>query len=74
MTGYSNKATGNDDEWDNNASPGTCRDCIMTGRMPVRDAGGNAGVSRAVTPAQRGQRRTWDEGDNASATPATMMA
>jgi hypothetical protein len=49
--GYSNKATGNEDEHDNDASPATCRDCVMTGQMPVRDAGGNAGVTRAATPA-----------------------
>jgi hypothetical protein len=50
--GYSDKATGDDDERDNDASPATCCDCIMTGRMPVRDAGGNAGVPRAAMPAQ----------------------
>ncbi len=50
--GYSDKATGDDDERDNNASPATCCDCVMTGQMPVCDAEGNASVTRAVTPAQ----------------------
>jgi hypothetical protein len=49
--GYSNKAMGDNNERDNDASPATCRDCIMTDRMPVRDAGGNAGVPRVATPA-----------------------
>ncbi len=50
--GYSNKATGNDDERNNNTSLATCRDCVMTGQMPVHDAGGNMGVTRAATPVQ----------------------
>jgi hypothetical protein len=72
--GYSNQATGNDDERDNNASPATCRNCIMIGWMPVRDAGGNAGVPRATMPARQGQRCPHDEGNDAGAMPATMMA
>jgi hypothetical protein len=48
---YNNKATGNNDEGDNNTSPATCCNCVMTGQMPVRDAGGNAGVTRATMPA-----------------------
>jgi hypothetical protein len=72
--GYSDKATGKDDERNNNASPAMCHNCVMSGRMPVHDAGGNAGVPRVATPAQQGQRRPHDEGDNARATPATTMA
>jgi hypothetical protein len=48
--GYSNEATGNNDERDNNASPAMCRDCAMTGQMPLCDAGGNVGVTRVTTP------------------------
>jgi hypothetical protein len=73
-TGYSNEATGNSVEHHNNASPMTCRDCVMTGQMPVRDAGGNRGVTRAATPARQGQRRPCNKGDDASAMPATSMA
>ncbi len=72
--GYSNGATGNNIEHDNNASPMMCCGCIMTGQMPVHDAGGNAGVLRAATPAGQGQRRPRNEGNNAGATPATTMA
>jgi hypothetical protein len=36
--GYSNKVTGNN-EHDNNASPVTCCNYVMTGQMPVCDAG-----------------------------------
>jgi hypothetical protein len=71
--GYSNKATGNNDERNNNASMATCRNCVMTGQMPVCDAGGNAGMPRVATPARQGQRRPRDKGDNAGATPATTM-
>jgi hypothetical protein len=71
--GYSNKATGDDDECNNDASPAMCRDCIMTGWVPVRDADGNTGVLRAATPVQRGQRRLHDKGNDAGATPATTM-
>jgi hypothetical protein len=72
--GYSDKATGDNVEHHNNASPTTCRDCVMTGQMPVRDAGGNAGVSRAATPAQQGQRHQRDTGNDAGAMPATSTA
>jgi hypothetical protein len=72
--GYSDKATGNNDKRDNDASLATCCDCVMTGQMPVCDAGGNRDVTRAVMPAQQGQRRLHNEGNNAGATPATTMA
>jgi hypothetical protein len=72
--GYSNKATGDGVERNNDASPATCHDCIMIGWVPVCDAGGNAGVLRAATPAQQGQRRPHDKGNNAGAMPATTMA
>jgi hypothetical protein len=72
--GYSNETTGDNVEHHNNASLMTCHDCVMTGQMPVRDAGGNAGVPRAAMPAQQGQRRLRDKGNDASATPATSMA
>jgi hypothetical protein len=49
-TGYSNKATGNNNERDNNASPAMCHDCIMTGQMPLCDAGGDTVVTRSTTP------------------------
>jgi hypothetical protein len=68
--GYSNKATGNDNERDNNTSPATCCDCIMTGQMPVHDAGSNVGVTRAMMSARQGQRRPRDKGNNAGATLA----
>ncbi len=69
--GYSNKATGDNDERNNDASLATCCDYVLTGQMPVRDAGGDAGMPRAATPALRGQRHPCDEGDNAGAMPAT---
>jgi hypothetical protein len=72
--GYSNKATGNSNECNNNASLAICCDCIMTGQMPFCDADGNAGVTRAATPVQHWQRHPRNEGNNASAMPATMMA
>jgi hypothetical protein len=72
--GYSNEATGNDVERDNNASPTTCCDCVMTGQMPVHDAGGGMGVSRVATPARHGQRCPRNKGDNAGATLATSTA
>ncbi len=71
---YSDKATDNNDERNNDASPATCRDCVMTGRMPICDAGSNAGVPRAAMPAQQGQRRPRNEGNNAGAMLATTMA
>jgi hypothetical protein len=49
--GYRDKATGNNNECDNDASPVTCRDCVMTGQTPVCDAGSNMGVTRVTTPA-----------------------
>ena len=72
--GYSNKATENDVEHDKDASPRTCCDCVMTGQMPVCDAGGNAGALRVATPAQHGQRHLRNKGNNAGATPATSIA
>ncbi len=72
--GYSNKATGDDDERDNDALPVTCCDCVMTRQMPVRDAGWDAGRPRVATPALKGQRRPRDMGDNAGPTPATTRA
>jgi hypothetical protein len=71
--GYSNKATGNDDERDNNALPATCCDCVMTGCMPVHDAGGNTGVLRAAMPAQQRWRHPCKKGNDAGTTPATTM-
>ncbi len=59
--GYSNKATSNNDECNNNASPATC------------DAGSNAGVPRTAMPAQQGQRRPRGKDNNASATPSMTM-
>ncbi len=50
--GYSNEATGDDDERDNDASPATCRNCVMISWVPVHDAGDNAGVPRAAMPAR----------------------
>jgi hypothetical protein len=49
--GYSNEATGDDNEHNNDTSPAMCRDCVMTGQMPVHDAGSNAGVTRAAMSA-----------------------
>jgi hypothetical protein len=72
--GYSNEAKGDNVEHHNNASPMTCHDCIMTGQMPVCDAGSNAGVPRVATPAQQGQKRLHDKGNNAGATPAMSTA
>ncbi len=72
--GYSNEATGNNVERNNDTSPTTCRNCVMTGQMPVCDAGGNRGVSRAAMPAQQGQRCPRDKGNNAGAMLATTMA
>jgi hypothetical protein len=46
------KATGDEDERNNVASPATCGDCIMTGQTLVFDAGSSAGVTRATTPAR----------------------
>jgi hypothetical protein len=75
---YSNKATGNDVEHNNNALPTMC---VMTGQMPVCDAGGNAGVprwqrqhdigkdtrtTRGMMPVLRWQRQQRDAGDDAS--------
>jgi hypothetical protein len=80
--GYSNKATGNDVERDNDASPTMCRNCVMTGQMPVCDAGGNVGVprwqrqrnmgkdtctTRGMMPALCQQRQWRDAGNDASA-------
>ncbi len=72
--GYSNEATENDIERNNDASPTTGCNCVMTGQMPVCDAAGNAGVRRAAMPAQQGQRRPRDEGNNAGAMSATTTA
>ncbi len=72
--GYSDEATGDNVEHHNNASLTTCPDCVMTGQMPVCDAGSDAGVPRVAMPAQQGQRRPRDEGNDASATPAKSMA
>ncbi len=72
--GNSNESTGDNDERNNDALPATCHDCIMTGWMPVCDAGSNGGVPRAATPGQQGQRCPCDEGNNAGTTPATTMA
>jgi hypothetical protein len=71
--GYSDKATGNNVERTKNASPMTCRNCIMTGQMPVRDAVGNAGVPRAATLVQQGQTHPRNKGNDAVATLATTM-
>ncbi len=68
---YSNKATGYDNERNNNASLAMCCNCVMTGQMPVRDAGGNASVTRATTPVQQGQRCLCSKGNNAGTMPAT---
>jgi hypothetical protein len=71
---YSNKATGDDDKRNNNASPAMCRDCIMTGRRPIHDAGGNTGMPRVATPARQGQRHPRNKGNKVGAMPATTMA
>ncbi len=71
---YSNKATSNNVERGNNTSPTTGRNCVMTGQMPVCDADSNAGVPRAATPAQQGQRHPRNKGDHAGATLATTRA
>jgi hypothetical protein len=71
---YSDEARGDDNEHNNNASPATCRDCVMTGQMPVHDAGGNMGVTRATTPVQWGQRRPRNKGNNAGAMPEKLTA
>jgi hypothetical protein len=80
--GYSDEATGNDVECDNDALPTTCRDCVMIGQMPVCDAGGDTGVprwqcqrdmgkdthtTRGTMPALRRQRQWRDAGNDASA-------
>ncbi len=79
-TGYSNKVTGNN-ERDNNTSPATGCDCIMTGQMPVCDAGAaqvcqgwqhqcykgnNARVMRATMPALLRQQQCRGAGNDAS--------
>jgi hypothetical protein len=48
---YSNKATGDGDECGNNASPETCRICVVNEKMPVCDADSNASVTRVTMPA-----------------------
>ncbi len=80
--GYSNKAMGDDVERNNNALPTTCCNCIMTGQMPVCDAGGNVGMpkwqcqrnmgkdtrtTRGTMPALHRQHQRRDAGDDASA-------
>jgi hypothetical protein len=80
--GYSDEAMGDDVERDNEASPTTCRDCVMTGQMPVCDAGSNTGVprwqrqrnmgkdtrtTRGTMLALRRQRQWRDAGNDASA-------
>jgi hypothetical protein len=72
--GYSNEATGDDNERNNDASLTTCCNSVMIGWVPVYDAGGNTGVPRAAMPAWQGQRRPCNKGDDAGATPATTMA
>ncbi len=73
-SGYINKATGNDIERNNSTSPTMGFNCIMTGQMPACDAGGNAGVPRVATPAQQGQRRPCNEGNDAGTMSATTTA
>ena len=63
--GYSNKAAGNN-ERDNKASPAMGCDCVMTGKMPVRDAG-----TARVCQGWQHQRY---KGKNARVTRATMPA
>jgi hypothetical protein len=52
----------------------TCRNCFVVGRMPVCNAGGNAGATKAAMPARQGQRGQYDMGNKAGAMPATMIA
>jgi hypothetical protein len=61
---YSDEATGNYDERGIDASPATSRDCVMTGQMPVRDAGSDAGATRVTTLAQQGGRCRRNAGSN----------
>ncbi len=85
--GYSNKVTGNH-ERDNDASPATGCDCIMTGQMPVCDAGAaqvcrgwqhqcykgnNARVTRATMPALHWQQQWHGAGNDASACCDCLM-
>ncbi len=71
---YSNKATGNEDERGNNASPASCRNCVMTGQTPVCDAGSNTGVTRVTTPAQQGGQCWHNAGSNNGVMLAMMPA
>jgi hypothetical protein len=48
-----------------------CRDCFVTGQMPVCNAGGNKKVTRATMPVQQGQRRSHEDSNDASTMPAT---
>jgi hypothetical protein len=71
---YSDKATGNNNERGNNASPETCCDCVMTGQTPVCDAGSNAGVTRVMTPAQQEGQCWRNAGSNNGAVLAMTPA
>jgi hypothetical protein len=44
-------------QWPNAGNDASaCRNCFMTGQMPVCDAGGNARATRSTMPAQQGQK------------------
>jgi hypothetical protein len=63
--GYSDKVTGND-EHNNKASPATDCDCVMTGKMPVCDAG--------AVRVCRGWQHQCYKGKNIRVTRVTMLA
>ncbi len=52
----------------------TCHDCIVTGRMPVHNAYGNAGATWVTSPARQGQRCPRNAGSDAGAMPVKMTA